>query len=231
MNLLWERLADGVLRCRLPFLDVTVGLVYGRAEAMLIDTGSTLTEARAIAKDVQDITGRAVSNILLTHNHFDHILGASAFYGAEIYCAPEVATTMAERTDHLRADALRYGADGGEVDRAIAALRVPEHQVTSAVVDLGERAVSISHPGRGHTGHDLIAVVTGSDMHVVFCGDLVEESGDPSIDADSDPAAWPATLDRVIEAGGEDAVFVPGHGAVVDAAFVRRQRQWLRTQV
>ncbi|MDT5279543.1 MAG: hypothetical protein QOJ20_738 [Mycobacterium sp.] len=107
----------------------------------------------------------------------------------------------------------------------------PEHRVTSAVVDLGDRTVSVSHPGRGHTGHDLIAVVTGSDRPVVFCGDLVEESGDPAIDADSDPMVWPATLERVLEGGGEDAVFVPGHGAVVDAAFVRRQRDWLRTQM
>jgi glyoxylase-like metal-dependent hydrolase (beta-lactamase superfamily II) len=227
----WERLADGVWCRRLPFLDVTVGLVYGRGGAMLIDTGTTLTEARAIGEDVHDLAGCEVSHIVLTHNHFDHILGASGFDSAEIYCAPEVAATMAERRDHLRADAVRYGADAAEVDRAIDALRVPEHQVTSAVIDLGERVVSISHLGRGHTDHDLIAVVTGSGRSVVFCGDLVEESGDPSVDADSDPAAWPATLERVIEAGGEDAVFVPGHGAVVDAAFVRRQRDWLRTQM
>jgi hypothetical protein len=76
-----------------------------------------------------------------------------------------------------------------------------------------------------------IAVVTGADRPVVFCGDLVEESGDPAIDADSDPVAWPATLECVIEGGGEAAVFVPGHGAVADAAFVRRQRDWLRTQM
>jgi glyoxylase-like metal-dependent hydrolase (beta-lactamase superfamily II) len=227
----WERLADGVVRCRLPFLDVTVGLVYGRTGTMLIDTGTTLTEARAVARDVEEMTDLPVSHIVLTHNHFDHILGASALDSAEIYCAPEVAETMAERTDHLRADAVRYGADAAEVDRAIAALRVPEHQVTSAVIDLGDCSVSISHPGRGHTGHDLIAVVTGSGRPVVFCGDLVEESGDPSVDADSDPAAWPATLERVIEAGGEDAVFVPGHGAVVDGAFVRWQRDWLRTHM
>lgn len=224
----WERLADGVFRCRLAFLDVTVGLVYGRGGAVLVDTGTTLTEARAIAEDVQEMTGRQVSHIVLTHNHFDHILGASGFDSAEIYCAPEVAATMAERADHLRADALRYGAAAHEVDRAIAALRVPEHHVQAAVIDLGDCTVSISHPGRGHTDHDLIAVV-GSERPVVFCGDLVEESGDPSVDADSDPAAWPATLERVLEAGGEDAVFVPGHGAVVDAAFVRRQRDWLRT--
>jgi glyoxylase-like metal-dependent hydrolase (beta-lactamase superfamily II) len=228
VKLVWERLADGVFRCRLPFLDVTVGLVHGRDGVVLIDSGTTLTEAHGIARDVRTIADREVSHIVLTHNHFDHILGASAFEEAEIYCAPEVAATMAGRTAHLRADALRYGADAGEVDRAIAALREPEHRLRSAVIDLGDRTVSISHPGRGHTDHDLIAVVTGSDKPVVFCGDLVEESADPSVDADSDPVAWPATLDRMIEAGGEHAVFVPGHGAIVDAAFVAAQRDWLR---
>jgi hypothetical protein len=34
-----------------------VGLVYGRAGAMLIDTGTTLTEARAIAEDVYPSIG------------------------------------------------------------------------------------------------------------------------------------------------------------------------------
>ena len=29
MNFAWERLGDGVYRCRLPFLDVSIGLVYG----------------------------------------------------------------------------------------------------------------------------------------------------------------------------------------------------------
>ncbi|CQD19953.1 Zn-dependent hydrolase [Mycolicibacterium conceptionense] len=86
--------------------------------------------------------------------------------------------------------------------------------------------MSIGHPGRGHTTHDLI--VTVPDRHpVVFCGDLVEQSGDPVIDADSDLVAWPATLEAVLAAGGQDGVFVPGHGAVVDAHFVRRQQRWL----
>ncbi|MGV0602912.1 MBL fold metallo-hydrolase, partial [Mycolicibacterium pulveris] len=86
-------------------------------------------------------------------------------------------------------------------------------------------------PGRGHTDHDLIAIVPASGTTVVFCGDLVEESGDPCIDDDSHPGAWPATLDRLLEVGGPDAVYVPGHGAVVDAEFVRRQRHWLAAQV
>ena len=89
----------------------------------------------------------------------------------------------------------------------------------------------LSDPGRGHTDHDLIAVSAGDDRTVVFCGDLVEESADPSIDDDSDTTAWPSTLDRVLAAGGEDAAYVPGHGAVVGAAFVRGQRRWLSERV
>lgn len=229
MNFAWEALGDGVHRCRLPFLDVTVGLVSGRTGTLLIDTGTTLAEANAVKSDVVEITGSSVSHIVLTHNHFDHILGSSVFAGAAMYCAPEVSATIAQQTEHLRADAVRHGADPGEVARAIAALRTPEHQVSQADLDLGGKTVAIVHPGRGHTGHDLIAVV--AEPAVVFCGDLVEGSGDPVVDDDSDPAAWPTTLRRVLAAGGPDAMYVPGHGAVVDAAFVERQRRWLQSRV
>ena len=64
---------------------------------------------------------------------------------------------------------------------------------------------------------------------MVFTGDLVEESADPAIESDSDVAAWPATLGRLQAIGGADAIFVPGHGRIVDAEFVRRQQDWLRT--
>lgn len=227
MNYAWEPLADGVSRCRLPFLDVTIGLVWSRAGALLVDTGTTLTEAEAVRADAEAITGREVSHVVLTHHHFDHVLGASAFNGAAVYCTPVVATTIAERAERLRADAVKYGADPREVDNAVDALRTPDHQVGSAVIDLGDRVVALSHPGCGHTDHDLIAVVAGADRRIVFCGDLVEESNDPYIDIESDTGAWPATLDRLLETGGDGALYVPGHGATVDAGFVRRQQQWL----
>ena len=146
MNFDWERLADGVHRCRLPFLDVTVGLVAGGPGALLVDTGTTLTEAAAIDSDVRAITGRAVTDIVLTHKHFDHILGSSAFIGAEIRCAPEVADYMSSATADLRQDALRHGADETAVDLAIAQLRPPDHQTNDGVVDVGGRRVWIRHP-------------------------------------------------------------------------------------
>jgi glyoxylase-like metal-dependent hydrolase (beta-lactamase superfamily II) len=231
VNFTWERLGEGVHRCRLPFLDVTVGLVHGRTGTLLVDAGTTLVEAAAIKADVAEICGSQVTHIVLTHNHFDHILGSSAFAGAAVYCAPEVAATIADQTDHLLVHAVRYGAEAEAVARAIAALRMPENRIHEAELDLGGRTVAITHPGRGHTRHDLIVVVPDSEQTVVFCGDLVEESGDPAIGVDSDLAAWPLTLARLIDAGGPDASYVPGHGAVVDAAFIERQRKWLSDRV
>lgn len=226
MNYDWEQLGEGVWRTRLPFLDVTVGLVGGRTHALLVDSGTTLAEARGIEADVAALTARRVGHIVLTHNHFDHVLGCSWFSEAEIHCAPEVAAAMTSGRAHLREDAIRYGADADDVEEAIAAMPVPAHQVSGGDIDLGGRTVTIRRPGRGHTDHDLIVTVPGRHT-VVFCGDLVEQSGDPVIDADSDLEAWPVTLDAVLAAGGEDGVFVPGHGAVVDAHFIRLQQRWL----
>ncbi len=49
----WEQLTPRVHRCRLPFCDVTVGLIQGSVAAVLVDTGTTLAEAAAIDSDVR----------------------------------------------------------------------------------------------------------------------------------------------------------------------------------
>ena len=232
MHFAWEQLTDTVYRCRLPFCDVTIGLVRGRSGALLVDTGTTLIEAAAIDDDVRQLAGCSVTHVVLTHKHFDHVLGSSIFSAAEMYCAPEVVEYLSSATDQIRDEALNHGADITEIDRAIAVLRPPQHGVHDTVIDLGDRSVTIAHPGRGHTTSDLVVIAPGAaggdGRSVVFTGDLVEESADPAIDADSDVAAWPATLDRVLAIGGPDAIYVPGHGKIVDAEFIRRQRDWLK---
>ena len=230
MHFDWESLTDSVHRCRLPFLDVTVGLVQGSTGTLLVDTGTTLTEAHAIYDDVRLIARCGVTHVVLTHKHFDHVLGSGRFTDTQIFCAPEVLDYLTTDIAQLRDDALRYGADATEIDHAIAALRAPNHPVDDAVVDLGNREVTIMRPGPGHTDADLVVSVPGAagERTVVFAGDLIEESGDPAIDADSDVTAWPDTLDRLLAIGGPDAIYVPGHGRVVDAEFIRHQQDWLR---
>ncbi|WP_267245074.1 MBL fold metallo-hydrolase [Streptomyces sp. PR69] len=224
----WERLADGVGRRRLPVWDATVGLVAGRDAVLLFDTGSTLREGAAIRAQTEALTGgRRVTHIALSHPHFDHVLGTAAFSGAQVYGAVGVDALMRRERDAIRADAVREGLDAAEAGESVDLMVIPQHGVFGEqTLDLGGRQVLLANVGPGHTGHDLALLAPGSP-EVVFCGDLVEESGEPQAGPDAIASRWPAALDRLLALGGDDAVYVPGHGAVVDAAFVRRQRDEL----
>ncbi|MET9472565.1 MULTISPECIES: MBL fold metallo-hydrolase [unclassified Streptomyces] len=226
----WERLGNGVGRRRLPGWDATVALVVGADGVLLFDTGSTLREGAEVRAQVQALTGRRVTHIALSHPHFDHVLGTAAFSGAEVYGAVGVTDLLARGADELRADAVRHGVPEEDAAQAADVLVAPHHQVCDEwTLDLGGgRQVLLANVGPGHSGHDLAVLVPGSPA-VVLCGDLVEESGEPQAGPDAIPSRWPAALDRLLALGGEDAVYVPGHGALVDASFVRAQRDQLST--
>jgi glyoxylase-like metal-dependent hydrolase (beta-lactamase superfamily II) len=224
----WERLADGVGRRRMPVWDATVGLIAGDSGVLMYDTGSTLREGAELRTQAQALLGgRRVTHIALSHPHFDHVLGTAAFAGAEVYGAVGVADLMKRERDEILGSAVRHGVAVDDAAQAVDVLVVPHHMVSGEwTLELGGRQVLLANVGPGHSGHDLAVLVPGSP-EVVFCGDLVEESGEPQAGPDAIPSRWPAALDRLLSLGGEEAVYVPGHGAVVDAAFVRAQRDVL----
>ncbi|WP_066942583.1 MBL fold metallo-hydrolase [Streptomyces lushanensis] len=244
----WERLAAGVGRRRLPGWDATAGLVVGADAVLLYDTGSTVREGTGLGAEVRALLGggRHVTHIALSHPHFDHVLGTAAFPGTEVYGAVGTARLLSAGgpgPSGLYEEAVRLGADAAETARAVEVLVPPRHEVSGLLtLELGggRRAVLVN-AGPGHTAHDLAMLVPETSVgapagasagapaarSVVFCGDLVEESGEPQAGPDAIPARWPPALDRLLALGGEDAVYVPGHGAVVDASFVRAQRDAL----
>ncbi|MFJ2261317.1 MBL fold metallo-hydrolase [Streptomyces sp. NPDC087844] len=239
----WERLSPYVGRCRLPVWDCTTGLVVGEDAALMIDAGSSVREGAWLRTRARRLLGGGrVTHLALTHPHFDHVFGAAAFAGAEVFGAvgamevPPVERSrdwgrvLGDGREELLADAVRNGADPAEAAEAADVLVRPRHLVSGEwTLDLGGGPrVLLANVGPGHTGHDLAVLVAGpGSPEIVFCGDLVEESGEPQAGPDAVPSHWPAALDRLLALGGEDALYVPGHGAVVDATFVRAQRDAL----
>ncbi|WP_200259736.1 MBL fold metallo-hydrolase [Streptomyces sp. HSG2] len=223
----WERIAPGVGRCRLPGWDATAGLVVGRGTALLIDAGASPAEGARLRAEARALAGVDVTHLALTHAHFDHVLGAGAFPRVEAYGARGMASAMgsAAGRDTLRADAVAHGLDPAEAAEAVAAPGpVPREVAGERALDLGGgRRALLVRLGPAHAAHDMAVLVPGEPV-VVFCGDLVEESGPPQEGPDTDRGRWPAALDRLLALGGDDARYVPGHGAVVDADFVRAQR-------
>jgi hypothetical protein len=89
------------------------------------------------------------------------------------------------------------------------------------------RLVELLHLGDGHTDGEFVAVL--SDTDVVYARDLIEESAHPAYDNDCSPLAWPDTLDRLAGLLGEQSRVVPGHGVIVDMAYVEDQKAELGT--
>ncbi|OAH09564.1 MBL fold metallo-hydrolase [Streptomyces jeddahensis] len=229
----WEGLSPRVGRRRLPVWDCTVGLVVGEGAALMVDAGSSLRQGAELRQEAQALLGpgRRVTHLALTHPHFDHVLGAAAFAGVEVYGPVGIDWVFAAGRKDLLADAVRHGLDPADAAEAAELLVAPRHRVSGEwTLDLGGgHQVLLANVGPGHTGHDMAVLVpaTATTPEIVFCGDLVEESGEPQAGPDAVPSRWPSALDRLLSLGGEDAVYVPGHGAAVNAAFVRAQRDQL----
>ncbi|MYS12519.1 MBL fold metallo-hydrolase, partial [Streptomyces sp. SID4982] len=126
----WERLAEGVGRCRLPGWDCTVGLVVGSGTALVVDAGSSLAEGAGLRAAARTLAGRDVTHLALTHPHFDHVLGASAFAGAEVYGAVGLDVVFTHERAALRLDAVDHGLAAGEAEAATRALVPPAHAVS-----------------------------------------------------------------------------------------------------
>ena len=226
----FREVADRVWVARYDWFDVNVTLIGGDRGLLVVDTHASGLAARRVIEDVRRLGVGEVVGVVNTHEHFDHTFGNAEFrtaYGAVPIHAQEAA---AERTvaagDRIKG---LYAADPDDPhrDEVLATAVLPaDNPFSSAVaLDLGDRWVELVHPGRGHTGGDLVVRVPDAD--VLLAGDLVEESSPPGFGEDSYPLEWPLSLDIVLGLTTGDSVVVPGHGAPVARDFVEEQRHAL----
>ncbi|MBM7509966.1 MBL fold metallo-hydrolase [Nocardioides sp. 31GB23] len=229
--MVFSEVADRVWVARHEWYDVNVSVVAGDRGLVVVDTHGSAAAGRRVLDDVRRLGAGEVVAVVNTHAHFDHAFGNVAFREAD----PEVpihahegavagleATSVADT-----AAAHAGGADDPRREEVLATeVVLPDRTFSSAtVLDLGDRVLELVHPGPAHTAGDLVVLVP--DAQVLLAGDLVEESGPPSLGADSFPMQWPLSLDIVLGLTTGASTVVPGHGAVVDRDFVEVQRNEL----
>ncbi|MFN0283465.1 MAG: MBL fold metallo-hydrolase [Kineosporiaceae bacterium] len=223
----WREIGPGVLVKRHRVMDLNVTLVLGDDRCLVVDTHSHDGYARELIASIRTVTALPFV-VVDTHAHFDHAFGNDAFLQAqpdvEIWAHEGCERDLAELGELQRRLTAQWFREAQKEDDAVAieAVRiVPPNRTfsTDTTVDLGGRQVVLHHPGRAHTGHDVVVDVPDADVTVA--GDIVEEGAPPSFE-DSFPIEWPATLDAVAPRLRRNVV--PGHGDVVDAAFVAEQR-------
>jgi glyoxylase-like metal-dependent hydrolase (beta-lactamase superfamily II) len=223
----WVEVGDGVLARRYAELDQTLGLVLGASNCLVIDTGTDEVHGAGLAAAIREVTPLPWT-VLITHSHWDHFLGTAAFEPCAVLAHPLCRKEIVENGDAGRQRRVRRYLDEGrpEMSERLRAARIvapTELLPDRAEVTLGDRVVTLLHPGRGHTNNDVVVHVP--DAGVLFAGDLVEQGAPPALGLDAYPLEWPSTMDALLAL--DPQVVVPGHGNPVDAEFTRTQREEL----
>jgi len=214
----WHALRPGVFVCTAEPDAVTVGCILGDAHALLIDTGSSPGQGAALAASVHEQLGRTVDGVVITHGHYDHWFGLAGVNAAASWGQAGLA---AEARDCVDAEvAYRYGFSPE--------LIVPPRTLVddSLMIDLGDRRLELISCAPAHSNTDLIVRVP--DVDVVFMGDLIEQSTEPSFGPDCTLSRWSGAIQRALAGTGPDTLLVPGHGTPVGPAFARTQADGIR---
>lgn len=183
---------------------VNAGIVAGERGLILVDTLWSPDSARTLLDAARGGgLGGPVVAVINTHDHYDHVLGNTAFPGVPVHAHENAAALMEAMEPPLHVG----------------------HPFSSvATVDLGDRLIEILHPGRGHTAGDAVVRASTTDGDVLFAGDLVEDGAPPAYGEDSYPLEWPLALDFLETILDSSSIVVPGHGDVVDKEYVGDQR-------
>ena len=171
---------------------------------VVVDSMTFKMQGSLIRAKAKELTGKDVVLLINTHYHLDHTHGNPAFDAST-----QVVST--ERTlSHLKAlDASYWQGDDAKL--------LPNETFNDRrQFDLGNKTVTLIHPGRGHTDGDL--VVLFEEDKILATGDLFFNKHYPFIDLEAGGSVshWPTTLDSVLALKFD--IVIPGHGETSDRA-------------
>lgn len=231
----WLEIGERVFTRRYRFLDQEIGAILTADGPVVIDTRSTVLQAREILDELGELTRQPVAAVINTHHHFDHSYGNHEFRPAPIWghvrCAARIRHMIQDAHAHAQ-NLLEIAEEYPRIAGEIGGVRVdpPDHVVgdEGATIEIGGRPIELHWLGRGHTDNDLVIRVP--DAGVIFAGDLLE-NGAPPWTGDGYPLDWPTTAEAILGLvrAHESPVVVPGHGQVGDRAFVERSVAELRS--
>lgn len=193
------------------------GLLVGDRSALLIDTASTETRARALREAAGTLTSLPPRTLVNTHHHGDHTYGNFVFPEATI-----VAHHLARR--EILAAGRQLHLIWPDVNWGDIKIVPPDVTFTDRLtVYAGDLEVQLIHLGPAHTTNDVVAWIP--EHSVLFAGDLVFNGGTPfclmgSIAGCLDAIGYLRDLNP--------AIVVPGHGGVTGPGVFDANASYLR---
>ena len=109
----WRPVRDGVYLTTLEPASVNCGLVVGTTGVLLVDTGSSPAQGTALRESIAQISDAPLRAVVVTHHHWDHAYGLSAFADVETIGHESLAETLTNEA--ARTTAAEHGLAPDEV--------------------------------------------------------------------------------------------------------------------
>jgi glyoxylase-like metal-dependent hydrolase (beta-lactamase superfamily II) len=155
----FQELSDGVFRRHFESLRLNVCVVIVEEGVIVIDTMASHVEADELRDELRTVTQLPVRWVIDTHWHWDHTFGNARFPGAEIRGHDMCRKNLVGRGESLKHDAIALFPDRAKEFEAVETTPPTRVVTDTAMIDFGEKVVTMSYHGLGHTDADL--VVTG----------------------------------------------------------------------
>ena len=190
------------------------GFVVTMDGVVVIDALGSPQLARELIAEVRQRTGKAVTHVILTHYHADHIYGLQEFKRA----GAKIIAHRAAR-EYLNSDTARLRLEASRVELApwidANTHLVPADEWIDGPLEMAVGGVRLllQPVGPAHTPEDLVVFLPSEK--VLFAGDIVFRGRVPFI-GQADSRHWIAALDTVL--AFDARAVVPGHGPISTSA-------------
>jgi glyoxylase-like metal-dependent hydrolase (beta-lactamase superfamily II) len=226
----WTDLGDGIHVRQSRAYAMNSAVLVAEDHAILIDPGVLESELDDLAAFVRQ-TGSRLTTLILTHDHWDHVLGVPWWPGAEIFGHDGLAAAVRSRAASIARSAEDCARSLGESWTRGFEPFTPGHAISGLhFAPTGAfRLVFRSAPGHA----DTQLTVHLPDERVLFAADMLSDIEIPMLNGQV--AEYRATLEALTPLidGGAVQVLVPGHGAIARGAEIgdrlRRDLVYLET--
>jgi glyoxylase-like metal-dependent hydrolase (beta-lactamase superfamily II) len=201
-----ERLTDNLLVCRVLEMSYNAGVFVSAGEACLIDPGLSPADMRLIEQAAGSRQARP-RYIVLTHSHWDHVLGPEFFGGVPVVQQQAAVAVAAEYGAAIERQVAEWRRQSVGDKPAEFGLAEPDETFGERMeLRVGDEALELMH-APGHAEEQLVVYHKASGT--LWAGDMLSDIEIPFVMQSL--VAYRATLDRLVLL--DVRALVPGHGS------------------
>jgi glyoxylase-like metal-dependent hydrolase (beta-lactamase superfamily II) len=208
------------------------GVVIAPEGVVVIDALGSPALAQRLIEEINTITNKPITHVIVTHYHADHVYGLQAFrdLGATIIAQEQGQVYLTSDTARLRLEISREEL-APWIDEQTRLQAADQWISADQTVILSGWPFDLMKVGPAHTPDDLAVYVPKED--VLFAGDLMFQGRIPFV-GNADSEGWISSLNRLIKLS--PSAVVPGHGPfstdpAQDLQFTRDYLQFLRDKM